>query len=207
MNQVSRRNTWKSQVIIHKIFNKIFNKPKKKVLILTTIGAMASKLSLATEIVHTWYKIPICGYLYTLIEPNNTLQKLRLIRCIHYWWNVITNQYDVEFHLHKNKTKQCPKPWFIFIYNFITCWGFNTITTDLSPLDQWWQCCVWHVSHKKIINMKFKPTLIFAIICTLCLWFEYLKCLNNIRNKQPIQKEINIFLSKKSSFQIICSPI
>ncbi len=79
MNQVSRRNTWKSQVIIHKIFNKIFNKPKKKVLILTTIGAMASKLSLATEIVHTWYKIPICGYLYTLIEPNNTLQKLRLI--------------------------------------------------------------------------------------------------------------------------------
>jgi len=53
MNQVSRRNTWKSQVIIHKIFNKIFNKPKKKVLILTTIGAMASGLSLATGIVHT----------------------------------------------------------------------------------------------------------------------------------------------------------
>jgi hypothetical protein len=103
MNQVSRRNTWKSQVIIHKIFNKTFYKPKKKVLILTTIGAMASRLLLATRRVHTWCKIPICGYLYTLIEPNNTLQKLRLIRCIHYWWNVITNQYNVEFHLHKIK--------------------------------------------------------------------------------------------------------
>ncbi len=98
--------------------------------------------------------------------------------------------------IYTKKTKQCPKPWFIFIYNSITCWGFNTITIDLSPLDQRWQSCVWHVSHQKIINMKFKPTLFFAIICTLCLWFEYLKCLNNIRNKQPIQKEINILLSK-----------
>jgi hypothetical protein len=40
---------------------------------------MESRLSLATRIIHIEYKILICGYLYTLIKPNNTLQKLKLI--------------------------------------------------------------------------------------------------------------------------------
>jgi hypothetical protein len=161
-----------NHVIIHKIFNKIFNKPKKKVLVLTTIGAMASGLLLATRIVHTWYKTPICGYSYTLIEPNNTLQELRLIDVfIIDEMSLLTN--IMLSCIYTKKKKQCPKPWFIFIYNSITCWGFNTITIDLSPLDQWWQSCVWRVSHQKIINMKLRPTLFFAIICTLCLWFKY----------------------------------
>ncbi len=54
------------------------------------------------------------------------------------------------------------------------------------------------MSHHKIINIKYKPTLFFAIICKLCLWFEYLKCLNTVKNKQPIQKEIDIFSSKNT---------
>ncbi len=40
---------------------------------------MASRHSPIAEIVHAQYKIPIHGYMNTLIELNNTLQKLRLI--------------------------------------------------------------------------------------------------------------------------------
>jgi hypothetical protein len=49
----------------------------KKLLILAT-SLVEIKLSPSTKIVHAQYKIPIWGYLYTLVEPNNTLQKLRL---------------------------------------------------------------------------------------------------------------------------------
>lgn len=49
----------------------------KKLLILAT-SLVEIKLSPSTKIVHAQYKIPIRGYLYTLVEPNNMLQKLRL---------------------------------------------------------------------------------------------------------------------------------
>lgn len=44
----------------------------KKVLILAT-SVVVIKLSPTTKIVHAQYKIPIWGYLYILVKPNNTL--------------------------------------------------------------------------------------------------------------------------------------
>jgi hypothetical protein len=51
----------------------------KNVLLSITIGAMASRHLPIVETIHAQYKIPIGGYMNTLIEPNNTLQKLRPI--------------------------------------------------------------------------------------------------------------------------------
>jgi len=59
-----------------KYFTNYLKGLRKKVLLFGTIVAAMRQLSSTTTIVHTHFKIPICSYLYTLHQPNVTLQRL-----------------------------------------------------------------------------------------------------------------------------------